>query len=140
MLTSKQISDAFKFIVFRMETADNWQNYKNNHYLQNDDEAIELLDRFAAARCENIDLEEAKDIGEYEGRPASKATDWDEDGEAIEYEDEPWFVELCEAAKEREEELATAVNGLEIDRSIAEDEAEAEALRIQEEKDWEDDE
>ena len=140
MLTSKQISDAFKFIVFRMETADNWQNYKNNHYLQNDDEAIELLDRFAAARCENIDLEEAKDIGEYEGRPASKATDWDEDGEAIEYEDEPWFVELCEAAKEREEELATAVNDLEIDRSIAEDEAEAEALRIQEEKDWEDDE
>ena len=140
MLTSKQISDAFKFIVFRMETADNWQNYKNNHYLQNDDEAIELLDRFAAAREKNIVLEEAQDMEQYEGRPTSKATDWDEDGEAIDWVDEAWFVEICEAAKTREAELDDAVYELEIRRREAEDDAYDEELRRREEKDWEDDE
>lgn len=138
MLTSKQISDAFKFIQFRMETADNWKNYKNNHYLKNDNKALDLLDSYATAREEVRRCEYAQNWGEYDGKPISKPIEWDEDGEAIDYEDEEWFVELMNAAKEREEELANAVNDLEIDRSIEEDEAEAEALRIQEEKDWED--
>ena len=140
MLSSKKISAAASFIKNNMENRSQFENYKKNHYLQNDDEAIELLDRFAAAREKNIDLEEAKDMGQYEGQPTYKATDWDEDGEEIDCVDESWFVELCEAAKTREEELADAVYELELDRSIVEDEAEAEALRIREEKDWEDDE
>ena len=140
MLSSKKISAAASFIKNNMENRSQFENYKKNHYLQNDDEAIELLDRFAAAREKNIVLEEAQDMGQYEGRPTSKATDWDEDGEEIDWVDEPWFVDLCEAAKTREEELADAVYELEILRREAEDDAYDEELRRREEKDWEDDE
>ena len=140
MLSSKKISAAASFIKNNMENMSQFENYKKNHYLQNDDEAIELLDRFAAAREKNIVLEEAQDMEQYEGRPTSKATDWDEDGEAIDWVDEAWFVEICEAAKTREAELDDAVYELEIRRREAEDDAYDEELRRREEKDWEDDE
>ena len=139
MLSSKKIAAAASFIKNNMENRSQFETYKKNQYLQNDDEAIDLLDRFAAAREKNIVLEEAQDMGQYEGRPTSKATDWDEDGEEIDWVDEAWFVEICEAAKTREAELDDAVYELEIRRREAEDAAYDEEIRRREAEDWEDD-